>query len=244
MNKKNSKSFEANKEDFSDLRPYKLAKLTTSALDDSEAGFSSTVAEDEKKIRIQYETERFERLFAAMEADPSILSYSVFVGIDDGDDDDDDDDDDNHDGSNKVHSKEQVDSLRFIFHTKSREELLTKVYNYVTCGQENNNIKMFRTSSGNKVVLKLLPQIKNAMSLPSFSKNFDALFSLTFALHQYKFWMYDNEYWSDGGKYLLYGVFLFFFKLNLILYRAIYILKTSVYEVCIILHYIGIFCYY
>lgn len=109
------------------------------------------------------------------------------------------DDANEDDDSNKEYTADQLASLRHIIITKNRNALLKKATKVVTCGQSNNSIMMFDTSSGNEVIMGLPREIAKAMKKKTLAAKFDALFALTFALQKYDCWMNDNEMWGEDG---------------------------------------------
>ena len=104
------------------------------------------------------------------------------------------------DGPERALTAQEMETLRHVLITKSREKALTKAMDFCTCGQADDACMIFNTRSGNEVILGIPRQIKSALSKKSLPARFDALFALTRGLQAYKFWMHDNECYGEGGE--------------------------------------------
>lgn len=113
--------------------------------------------------------------------------------------DDDDDNDEGCDGEGKkeksfVHTKEALDSLRYIAVTKSRNSFLDKAIKMARAGDRGN------TAAGNDVIWSIIPWVNKAKKQKTLPLKFDAMFALTYALFYYDLWMRDNEMYGEGGE--------------------------------------------
>ena len=52
---------------------------------------------------------------------------------------------------------------------------------------------MFDTHTGNEIIFGIPEEVKKAMRKKDASAKIDALCGLTFGLHEYNYWMHDNE---------------------------------------------------
>jgi uncharacterized protein YqeY len=99
-------------------------------------------------------------------------------------------------------TEEEVSQLRHVIVTPRRSTCLDKAAEFVTLGQsrDGGGWMMFNTSSGNDVIYDLPKKINSAMRKKTIPERFDHLFALTYKLHQYDFWLRDNEMWDDDGE--------------------------------------------
>eukprot|EP01038_Epipyxis_sp_PR26KG_P006825 gene6825-9344_t len=109
-------------------------------------------------------------------------------------------DDDFDDEENEEYTDEQLRSFRYIILTESRNKFFEKATDFVTCGQAENEMMMFDTSTGNNVINGLPQQLKKVSRQNTLPLKFDALLGLTIALHRFDVWIYDNEEWDKGGE--------------------------------------------
>ena len=140
------------------------------------------------------EDEYQERLERVMEEHGCIGSLLI-IGIDGGSDDEGGEED-----QKRALTAHEIETLRLVLITKSREDAFTKAMDFCTCGQADDACMIFNTRSGNEVILGIPRQIKSALSKKSLPARFDALFALTRGLQAYDFWMHDNECYGEGGE--------------------------------------------
>jgi hypothetical protein len=140
------------------------------------------------------EDEYQERLERVMEEHGCIGSLLI-IGIDGGSD-----DEDGKEDQERALTAQEMETVRHVLITKSREKALTKAMDFCSCGQADDAFMMFNTRSGNEVILGIPRQIKSAMSKKSLPARFDALFALTRGLQLHDFWMNDNECYGEGGE--------------------------------------------
>ena len=174
-------------------------------------------SDDSRAINEKYENDFFDKLKATVKS-CNAIGYTLIVGLkseeEDEDENEDDeeneeekDDGDTGDGEDnakeKVHTKEQIDSLRYIIITKNRDAMLKKATRMATCGQAGDGMMCFNTQSGNVVIEGIASMIKSAKSKKTPALRFDTLLALTLAIHRNDCWAYDNEMAGEGSTYLI-----------------------------------------
>mmetsp|Transcript_7781 Transcript_7781/g.13096 ORF Transcript_7781/g.13096 Transcript_7781/m.13096 type:complete len:296 (-) Transcript_7781:65-952(-) len=123
----------------------------------------------------------------------------LIVGIKkEGDDEDDDEYDDEEEEDDEIdeeesYTEEQINNLRHIIITENREKEFER--NTRKFGASFGN-----THTGNCTIYQIPQSIRKYLKMPTLSETFDGLFAMTYALHNFDSWMYDNEEWGPGGK--------------------------------------------
>jgi hypothetical protein len=79
--------------------------------------------------------------------DTGALGFLVIRGVQNDDEEDDSDDD-----SCEKYTAEQMESMRVMIITESREKFMTKAEKFATCGQAGSFMYMFNTHSGNTII--------------------------------------------------------------------------------------------
>ena len=132
-----------------------------------------------------------ERLRAVAISDDSVQGYMPIRGMPDSDSEDGDSGDDPEDDEI---TQEQIDHMRYVIVTTSRDKALSEMGELVLGDQADSNVMMFNTSfsyhveaSFHQVLRPLLAKTKSA------AKKFDLLLAYTHTLLTYDVWMHDNE---------------------------------------------------
>lgn len=133
----------------------------------------------------------FHRLDKFRAEHKDILGPMLIRGIPSSNDSDEDEDEDEDKDTSK-YTKEQMDSLRFIMITKSRENQLETMSKLVLGDQYGDSIMMFNTSFSYDV-LDSWHMLKTRLSRMTPAKKFDALLAYTHTVKQHDTWMHDNE---------------------------------------------------
>jgi len=94
---------------------------------------------------------------------------------------------------------EEMCTIRHVFITKKRQDLLDEMEQYVVGDQANHSVMMFGTSFGYDILDGFnLYKATSWKELTSLADRFDSLFAYTFNLNEYNVWMHDNEGGMDG----------------------------------------------
>lgn len=180
----------------------------------------SSIAVAEAVVHSSKSPSPFDVYFEALEKcvkEQGALGYIVLRGISDDDDDDDSEDEDSSDRADK-YSQEQMNLMRVVLVTQSRENSMKKADSFATCKQSGSPFMMFNTHSGNVIICGIPKEIAKVSKLKTAAERFDGLFALTRSLNNYDYWfaailfsfaacellshscrMHDNEEWDEGG---------------------------------------------
>ena len=157
----------------------------------------------------------YDAYFAALEKcveDHGALGYTVIRGLEASDEEEDSDKCDKY-------TADQMDNMRVILITKSRENLIKKANKFASGGQAGSGFCMFNTHSGNVIIAGIPQEISKVSKMKTAAVRFDGLFALTDALGDWDYWfvdqgpnslpqvskishmsrMHDNEEWDEGG---------------------------------------------
>lgn len=142
----------------------------------------------------------FERLDAAMKR-AGALGQMLVRGIRRRvEDEEEGDEGDSEAEEGEKYTEEEIATLRHIFITKNRDKELTKAETFVTCGQADDMIRMYNTTTGNQVILGIPREVNKIMRKKTASAKFDGLLGLTYHLKDEDTWMMDNECWGEDGE--------------------------------------------
>ncbi len=131
------------------------------------------------------------------------IGIMMIVGLDREDDDEDEDNENVEDKDKKpekVTTKEELATLRYMVMTKDREKALDDIEDFATFGQKGDDFQMYNTHSGNMTILGIPKEVNKAMKKKSDPQKFDALFALTWWLKRVEVWIEDNELYDEGGE--------------------------------------------
>jgi hypothetical protein len=147
-------------------------------------------------------------LMKAVQERDHMIGSAIVAGIErEEDEDEDEGEDENEDKEDKDNEREderentaeEVGRLRYFLLNESRIDALKKYETMVTCGQEDDGIMMFDTSSGNNTIMETLGELDKIRKLKA-PAQIDHLFALTLVLQSYDYWAIDNEYGGEGGE--------------------------------------------
>lgn len=85
----------------------------------------------------------------------------------------------------------------YILLTKSRKAAIETAKDFALLEQPEESA-WFNTMSGDTLISGIPGEIRDAQGKPSGREQFDALFSLTYALKRYPYWIWDNSVWEKG----------------------------------------------
>lgn len=126
---------------------------------------------------------------------PEIVGYlpirDILITDDDGNAFDDDDDESEYEPSK--FTALEVCTMRQVFMTKKRQEMLDVMELHVLGDQANRDVKMFDTSFSYEVLDGFTFFQATSWKLKTPADRFDSLFAYTFHLSEYDVWMYGKE---------------------------------------------------
>ena len=119
--------------------------------------------------------------------DHGALGYIVIRGLN-ADDEEEEEEEDSEDKCDK-YTAAQMDAMRVILVTESREKLMKKADKFASGGQAGSGFCMFNTHSGNVTIAGIPKEISKISKLKTIAERFDGLFALTFALSKWDYWL-------------------------------------------------------
>jgi hypothetical protein len=158
----------------------------SSASSDAPAPIPSTAAADMSRASGDTPFDAFFVVLRKFVEEHRAVGYTIIRGI--NADDEEEDSEEESDDKRKKYTAEQMDAIRVLIITESREKLMKKADKFASGGQAGSGFCMFNTHSGNVIIMGIPHEISKVSKLKTAAERFDGLLALTYALGKWDYW--------------------------------------------------------